>query len=597
MRGPTGETLIAGIGQGAVLATPLQLATMAARLVTGRAVVPRLVRDGKLPPGGDETLPAFASLGVNPGHRALVLDGMNAVVNEQRGTAYAARITDPAYAMGGKSGTSQVRQITQWERDHGVRKASQVPWRERDHALFVAFAPVQTPRYVCATVVEHGGADAGGGSAVAAPICRDVLLEAQRRDPARRVPEPEAMAESMVDRRAGGIGHFGRRQGGMTDFGIGRRELTLADKFRGIQWGLLLLLGLIAAIGFAMLYSAANGEFQPWASRQMIRFGVVLIAVLAVALIDVAYWFRAAYWIYAAALLLVVAVDLRGIVGMGAQRWICDRLVSAAALRSDEDRAGAGAGAVFPSSAAGKCRPDPLSAGSGADDRAAGAAGAEAARSRHRDDAAGGRRGAVVSRRRAGLDVRGRRRRERLRPRRWPGRCCAAIRRAGFYTFLDPERDPLGAGYHILQSKIALGSGGLFGKGFLQGTQSHLSFLPEKQTDFIFTMIAEEFGLIGGVVLLALYLAVIVYAFAIALRSRSRFGRLLGLGIATNFFLYAFINTAMVTGLIPVVGVPLPLISYGGTAMIAVLIGFGMVMNVGIHRDVRISRYGESRLD
>ncbi len=108
----------------------------------------------------------------------------------------------------------------------------------------------------------------------------------------------------------------------MTDFGIGRRELTLADKFRGIQWGLLLLLGLIAAIGFAMLYSAANGEFQPWASRQMIRFGVVLIAVLAVALIDVAYWFRAAYWIYAAALLLVVAVDLRGIVGMGAQRWI-----------------------------------------------------------------------------------------------------------------------------------------------------------------------------------------------------------------------------------------------------------------------------------
>src|SRR6185295_14644440 len=165
------------------------------------------------------------------------------------------------------------------------------------------------------------------------------------------------------------------------------------------------------------------------------------------------------------------------------------------------------------------------------------------------------------------------------------------------FTFLNPESDPLGAGYHILQSKIAFGSGGLFGRGFLQGSQSHLSFLPERQTDFIFTMLAEEFGLIGGLVLLALYLAVIVYAFAIALRSRSRFGRLLGLGIATNFFLYAFINTAMVTGLIPVVGVPLPLISYGGTAMIAVLIGFGMVMNVGIHRNVRISRYAQSRLD
>jgi rod shape determining protein RodA len=164
------------------------------------------------------------------------------------------------------------------------------------------------------------------------------------------------------------------------------------------------------------------------------------------------------------------------------------------------------------------------------------------------------------------------------------------------YTFLDPDRDPLGAGYHILQSKIALGSGGVFGKGFLAGTQSHLSFLPEKQTDFIFTMIAEEWGIVGGLVLLALYVIVIVYAFAIALRSRSQFGRLLGLGIAVNVFLYAFINIAMVMGLIPVVGVPLPLISYGGTAMVTVMLGFGLLMNVGIHRDVRISRQGESRL-
>jgi rod shape determining protein RodA len=163
-------------------------------------------------------------------------------------------------------------------------------------------------------------------------------------------------------------------------------------------------------------------------------------------------------------------------------------------------------------------------------------------------------------------------------------------------TFLDPDRDPLGAGYHILQSKIALGSGGVFGKGFMLGTQSHLSFLPEKQTDFIFTMIAEEFGLVGGLALLALYVLVISYAFAIALRSRSQFGRLLGLGIAVNFFLYVFINTAMVMGLIPVVGVPLPLISYGGSAMVTVMFGFGLVMNIGIHRDVRISRSGESRV-
>lgn len=162
--------------------------------------------------------------------------------------------------------------------------------------------------------------------------------------------------------------------------------------------------------------------------------------------------------------------------------------------------------------------------------------------------------------------------------------------------FLDPESDPLHTGYHITQSKIALGSGGLFGKGFLLGTQTHLSFLPEKQTDFIFTMIAEEFGLVGGLILLGLYVVLIGYAFAIALRSRSLFGRLLGLGIAANFFLYAFINTAMVMGLIPVVGVPLPLISYGGTAMITMMLGFGLLMNVGVHRDVRISRRGESEL-
>src|SRR5207247_2529055 len=163
-----------------------------------------------------------------------------------------------------------------------------------------------------------------------------------------------------------------------------------------------------------------------------------------------------------------------------------------------------------------------------------------------------------------------------------------------FYTFLDPDRDPLGAGYHILQSKIALGSGGLFGKGFLAGTQSHLSFLPEKHTDFIFTMIAEEFGLVGGLALLALYVLVIAYAFAIALRSRSQFGRLLGIGIAVNFFLYAFINIAMVMGLIPVVGVPLPLISYGRSAMLAFMFGFGSLMNIGLHRYVRIRRFRES---
>ena len=157
-------------------------------------------------------------------------------------------------------------------------------------------------------------------------------------------------------------------------------------------------------------------------------------------------------------------------------------------------------------------------------------------------------------------------------------------------TFLDPERDPLGSGYHIMQSKIAIGSGGVSGKGFMNGTQSHLNFLPEKQTDFIFTMLAEEFGLIGGLILLALYGLVMIYGLVIALRARSQFGRLLAMGVTATFSPYVFINVAMVLGMIPVVGVPLPLISYGGTAMLTVMIGFGLLMNVHIHRDTRIGR-------
>jgi rod shape determining protein RodA len=376
---------------------------------------------------------------------------------------------------------------------------------------------------------------------------------------------------------------------------IGRRELTLADKIRSLQWGLVLLIAILSGIGFAMLYSAANGSLQPWASRQMTRFAVALVPMLVVALIHVRYWFQAAYWIYGVSLLLVVAVDLRGIVGMGAQRWIdlgviqlqpseimTIALVLALAryfhsLSSENvarlSRLIVPALLIVVPTVLVLKQPDlgtavPLLCvgvilcflggvrlwvfGAGV---LAIAAAAPLAWSLLRD-----------------------------------------YQKTRFYTFLDPDQDPLGAGYHIMQSKIALGSGGLFGKGFLLGTQTHLSFLPEKQTDFIFTMIAEEFGLVGGLVLVALYALVIGYAFAIALRSRSQFGRLLGLGIAANFFLYVFINTAMVMGLIPVVGVPLPLISYGGTAMITMMLGFGLLMNIGIHCDMRISRHGESEL-
>jgi rod shape determining protein RodA len=166
-----------------------------------------------------------------------------------------------------------------------------------------------------------------------------------------------------------------------------------------------------------------------------------------------------------------------------------------------------------------------------------------------------------------------------------------AYQRQRVLTFLNPEQDPLGSGYHIIQSKIALGSGGLWGRGFAQGSQSQLSFLPEKHTDFVFTMLAEEQGLVGALLVLLLYLIVFALGLLFAIRTRSQFGRLVAAGISVTFFLYVAINIAMVTGLIPVVGVPLPLISYGGTAMMTVLLGCGIVLGIDVHRDVYMKRH------
>ena len=441
--GTTGETLIAGIGQGSVLATPLQLATMAARLVDrpGRRAASGARRADA---AGRRRRPRrrFSALGVNPGHLALVLDGMNAVVNEPRGTAYAARITDPAYAMGGKSGTSQVRRITQYEREHGVRKASQVPWKERDHALFVAFAPVQAPRYVCAVVVEHGGAEAGGGSAVAAPICRDVLLEAQRRDPARRVPQPDAMAEIVPDRRTPGPAAVGRRAASndKSSFGIGRRELTLRrqvsrhpvgaaaaaradrrDRLRDAVFG-----GerRVSALGVAPddpLRGRARRRDRGRADRHALSGSAPPIG------------FTRSRW------LLVVAVDLRGIVGMGAQRWIdlgLSQLQPSEVMKIALVLALARYFHCLPPENIGRLRyllvPALMIA-------------VPVLLVLKQPDlgtammllAAGG--GAAVSRRRAGSGCSRRRRRERRRPRRWPGRCCATIRRAGSTPFSIPS--------------------------------------------------------------------------------------------------------------------------------------------------------------
>src|ERR1700738_757941 len=375
---------------------------------------------------------------------------------------------------------------------------------------------------------------------------------------------------------------------------LGRRELTLLEKIRGVSWGLVLLILTAAGFGVAVLYSAADGNMQPWAAAQTVRFAIALIPMIGAALLGIRLWVRAAYWAYATALALVAAVDLRGFVGMGARRWIDLGVI--------------------------QLQPSELM------NVALVLALARYFHSLSREDAGRARflilplltisvpavlvlkqpdlgtavtllMGGTVMFFIAGVRLR------------YFVLIAAAVaaalpgvwhflrdyQKTRIYTFLDPDGDPLGAGYHILQSKIALGSGGLFGKGFLQGSQSHLSFLPEKQTDFIFTTLAEEFGFAGGLGLLVLYSLIIVYGFAISLRSRNHFGRLLGLGIITSFFLYFFINTGMVMGLLPVVGVPLPLISYGGTAMLAVMLGFGLLINVGVHGDTRLSRGGDSR--
>ena len=376
----------------------------------------------------------------------------------------------------------------------------------------------------------------------------------------------------------------------------GQRKPGFAGKIRGLRWDLVVLVATIAAIGVAMLYSAADGNMQPWAAKQMTRFAIALVAMIAAALVGVRRWFRIAYWTYGATFLLIVAVDLRGFVGMGAQRWIDlgiiqlqpSELMSIALVLSlgryfhklNEDNIGKLRHLflpvlmiVLPTVLILK-EPD---LGTAVVLLITGIAVMFIAGVRLVMFGAG-----IVS---LALSV----------PLAW--RFLRDYQKTRIYTFLDPDSDPLGAGYHILQSKIALGSGGLFGKGFLLGTQSHLSFLPEKQTDFIFTTLAEEFGLVGGMALLALYALLIAYGFAIALRSRNHFGRLVCLGVVANFFLYVFVNIAMVTGLIPVVGVPLPLISYGGTAMLTVLFGMGLMMSVYLDRDVRLNRAGEAQPD
>ncbi|MBI1206314.1 MAG: rod shape-determining protein RodA [Azospirillum sp.] len=372
-----------------------------------------------------------------------------------------------------------------------------------------------------------------------------------------------------------------------------RGRLTVFGKIRLINWGLVLLLCTITGIGVGLLYSAAGGRWEPWAIRQLVRFIPTLAVTLTIAMIDVRLWLRFAYLIYLAVFLLLIAVEIMGQVGMGAQRWIdlgffvlqpSELMKPALVLALARyfhgltlEQIGKPLVLIPPMALVflpvGLVLLQPnlgtamlLILTGGAIFFAAGV------RLWKFAVAIGG--GVAVMT--VGWEF------------------LHDYQRQRVYTFLDPETDPLGAGYNIIQSKIALGSGGLFGKGFMMGSQSQLMFLPEKHTDFIFVVLAEEFGMAGALLLLFLYLLVFIYGIIIALSAHNQFGRLVGIGLTTTFFLYVFVNVAMVMGLIPVVGIPLPLVSYGGTAMLTLMIGAGLLLSVSVHRDVRIPRGGGS---
>lgn len=374
-------------------------------------------------------------------------------------------------------------------------------------------------------------------------------------------------------------------------YAAAKRTLSVAEKLLEVNWGLVLLITLIALAGIAMLYSVAGGHFQPWALRQLGHFTLGLMVLLVAAMIDIRVWMSLAYPAYAVALLLLIAVDLFGHVGLGAQRWISigpldlqpSELMKIALVL-------ALARFLHGKSVEDVSKPVPLAIGL--------AMIALPAMFVFLQPNLGTTLIIIMDGCAllflAGLSWW------------WIGPTLGAISAAiplawGFVlhdyqkarveTFLDPASDALGKGWNITQAKIAIGSGGVAGKGFLEGTQSRLNFLPEKQTDFIWTSFCEEFGFVGALALLILFAVVIFYGVQTALSARSQFGRLVAMGVVLNFFFYIMINGAMVMGLIPVVGIPMPLLSYGGSAMLTVMLGFGILMSVHIHRQVEIPRH------
>ena len=360
-------------------------------------------------------------------------------------------------------------------------------------------------------------------------------------------------------------------------------NLTFLEKVSRINYLFLFLILLLFLIGFASLYSVAEGNFKSWPMNHLIRFSISLFIFFVLIFIDIKVYFRFAYLIFGLSILSLLIVKYFGIESNGAVRWISVAgislqpsefvkytLVLALAKYfhtiNDEDN-----GFIYKLVLPLIIILIPVSIVSTQPDL-----------------------GTAIIIFLCGLSIL------------WIAGinykffiigCFGSIlslpilwqflrdyQKERVLTFFNPERDPLGHGYHILQSKIALGSGGIFGKGYMEGTQSHLDFLPEMQTDFIFTMYSEEFGFLGSLFLLTIYMLVILLGIKMSLLSRSLFGKFLSLGICTVFFIYMFVNIGMVTGLLPVVGVPLPFISYGGSAMLAVMTGFALLMNCYIHQ-------------
>lgn len=364
---------------------------------------------------------------------------------------------------------------------------------------------------------------------------------------------------------------------------------SIFDRIGAVHKFPLLVITLIASTGFAMLYSAADGSLSPWAYKQMIRFTAGVVVMLAVACTDIRIWMSLSYPIYIVSLVLLMGVEIVGFIGMGAQRWIDLYIIQLQPSELMKIALILALARYFHLTAledifkvktllvpiALVLMPTVL-----------------VMRQPDLGTAMILMMSAAVIFFVTGVRI-------------WKfllvgGGVLAAIpvfwsmlheyQRKRVLIFLNPKSDPMKSGYHVTQSKIALGSGGWFGQGFMQGSQSHLSFLPEKQTDFIFTMLSEEFGFVGGLVLVALFVMLLGYGLHVALISRMHYARLVAIGINSTFFLYVFINMSMVMGMLPVVGVPLPLVSYGGTALLTLLMGQGLIFSASLYNEARAGR-------